>query len=76
MTCPGRRMAGAARSGQLAAFKRFQRITLKGCKTYKDWIKKLMEFQFRKPEGYADPISLSRQKKWNPIITAYMEGQG
>jgi hypothetical protein len=34
-----------------------------------------MEFQFRKPNGYADPISLNRQKKWNPIISAFMEDQ-
>jgi len=34
-----------------------------------------MEFQFRKPDGYADPIPLSRQKKWNPIITAFMKDQ-
>jgi hypothetical protein len=34
-----------------------------------------MEFQFRKPDGYANSISLRRQKKWNPIIAAFMNDQ-
>ncbi|MFN2436750.1 MAG: hypothetical protein ABR513_06640 [Desulfotignum sp.] len=34
-----------------------------------------MEFQFRKPVEYADSISLRRQKKWNPIIAAFMNDQ-
>ena len=34
-----------------------------------------MKFQFRKPDGYADPILLRHQKKWDLIINAFMKDQ-
>jgi len=34
-----------------------------------------MKSQLRKPDRYAEPIPPRRQKKWNKIINAFMEGR-
>ena len=34
-----------------------------------------MNFQFKKPDRYAEPIPAGRQKKWDKIINTFMENQ-